>query len=40
MEKNSITVEGFTFTDPELARKAMHEAESIQYVKGKLDWHI
>lgn len=37
MEKNSITVEGFTFTDPELARKAMHEAESIQYVKGKLD---
>lgn len=37
MEKNRITVEGFTFTDPEMARKAMREAESIQYVKGKLD---
>ncbi len=37
MEENKVIVEGFTFTDPELARKAMREAESIQYVKGKLD---
>ena len=37
MEENKVTVEGFTFTDPELARKAIREAESIQYVKGKLD---
>lgn len=37
MEKNSITVEGITFTDPEEVRKALHEAENIKYVKEKLD---
>ena len=37
MKKNRIVVNGFAFTDRQTAQKAMKEAESIQYVKEKLD---
>lgn len=37
MKKNRIVVNGFAFTDREAAQKALKEAESIQYVKEKLD---
>ena len=37
MKKNIIVVNGFAFTDRQTAQKAMKEAESIQYVKEKLD---
>ncbi len=37
MKENRIVVNGFAFTDRETAQKAVKEAESIKYVKGKLD---
>lgn len=37
MKKNRVVVNGFAFTDREAAKKALKEAESIQYVKEKLD---
>lgn len=37
MKKNRIVVNGFAFTDRETAQKAVKEAESIKYVKEKLD---
>lgn len=37
MKKNRIVVNGFAFTDRETAQKAVKEAESIKYIKEKLD---
>lgn len=37
MKKNRIVVNGFAFADRETAQKAVKEAESIKYVKEKLD---
>ncbi len=37
MKKNRSVVNGFAFTDRQTAQKALKEAESIQYVKEKLD---
>ncbi|MCI8485131.1 MAG: hypothetical protein HFH41_12460 [Lachnospiraceae bacterium] len=35
--KNKTIVEGFSFTEKEIAKKALREAESIRYVKENLD---
>lgn len=37
MKKNRIVVNGFAFTDRETAQKAVKEAESINYIREKLD---
>lgn len=37
MDKQKIIVEGFVFTEGAAAQKAYQEAESIQYVKSKID---
>lgn len=37
MNEFEMIVEGVLFTDKIMAQKACHEAESIQYVRGKLD---
>ena len=37
MNEFEMIVEGVLFTDKSMAQKACHEAESIQYVRGKLD---
>ncbi len=37
MKKKKIVVEGFAFTEKEMAKKAFREAENVQYVREHLD---
>lgn len=37
MKKKKIVVEGFAFTEKEMAKKAFREAENVQYIRDNLD---